>query len=337
MTGADVNLHIPLIRLNALFPGQMGVEGAWTDTGLRTHSTGTVFYVSPNHPGASDLRDGTDPTDPLLTIQTAVTRCESYRGDIIAVMPHGEWRWSPGTPYPTGIRENVTLNKHGVRLIGLSSASIGIPWYVPTDGGTALTVTGIDCIVEGFCFVGYTPGALNTGRAIFGNYAYCDNLTVRHCHFDHTLEIGIQLDDVWYARIHDNFFEGVQDYGIYADPAGASPQWNEIDHNSFNQVGVGAGIAGTGAIFIPGADDCRIHHNSVYNSGAQGAALATLEGIVTNDGAGVVGLRNLVWENVFSCQNTAAVNGDYGDLNNGSPTDAWSHSLCMNGLAYGVP
>ncbi|GAG38311.1 unnamed protein product, partial [marine sediment metagenome] len=86
MTGAGVNFAAPLTRLNPWYPGQIGVEGAWTDTGLRMHSTGTVFYVDPNFPGASDARDGTDPTSPLLTVATAITKCEAYRGDVIAVM-----------------------------------------------------------------------------------------------------------------------------------------------------------------------------------------------------------------------------------------------------------
>lgn len=70
----------PLTRLNPWYPGQMGVPGAWTDTGVRTHPTGTVFYVDPNYPGASDQRDGTDPTDPLATIAAAVSKCEAYPG-----------------------------------------------------------------------------------------------------------------------------------------------------------------------------------------------------------------------------------------------------------------
>ena len=79
-----------------------------------------------------------------------------------------------------------------------------------------------------------------------------------------------------------------------------------------------------------------IFRNTIHNPTAQGAAAATNEGIVINDGT-VTGSHNAVWKNVFSCQNTAVAAGDYGDLNSGTATDVWTQSYCMNGLAYGVP
>ena len=339
MTGADVNLHIPLIRLNPWYPGQMGVEGAWTDTGLRTHSTGTVFYVSPNHPGASDLRDGTDPNDPLVTVQAAINRCESYRGDVIAVMPHGRWAYSPGTIYPLGISESALLDKHGVHLMGLSSATIGVPWYTPLAGGTALTVTGIDCIVEGFAFCGFV-GVGAPGRAIYatwilGGPAYGENLTILNNVFSGPT-IGLQLEFNWYCHIHNNTFWALTNYGLYFDrtttPANA-PEYCEINDNIFHNVGANGG---GGAIRLPGCNYCYIHHNQCYNDDAQAAAAATDEGFVTNDGT-LAGLHNTVALNVFSCQNTKVAAGDFGDLNGGSATDCWTENYCMNAVAYGIP
>ncbi|MCJ7555938.1 MAG: hypothetical protein MUP90_03365, partial [Gammaproteobacteria bacterium] len=85
MPSSNVRWPLPLNRLNPWYPGQMGVEGGWTETGLRQHCTGAIFYVDPNYPGVNDQRDGTDPTDPLATVAAALTKCQAYRGDTIAV------------------------------------------------------------------------------------------------------------------------------------------------------------------------------------------------------------------------------------------------------------
>ena len=79
MPATNVNWPTPLTRLNPWYPGQMGVPGTDNETGLRLNSTGAIFYVDPNYPGVSDLRDGTNPTNPLQTVEAALTKCEAYR------------------------------------------------------------------------------------------------------------------------------------------------------------------------------------------------------------------------------------------------------------------
>ena len=92
MPSADVRWPIPLWRQHPWYPGQLGgVPGVDTETGLRAHSTGAVFYVDPNYPGVSDARDGTNPTNPLATVAQALTLCQAYRGDTIAVMANDSW------------------------------------------------------------------------------------------------------------------------------------------------------------------------------------------------------------------------------------------------------
>lgn len=341
MPGAEVQPNFPLTRLNPWMPGQFGVEGAWTDTGLRTHSTGTVFYVSPNHPGASDARDGTDPNDPLLTIETAIARCESYRGDVIAVMPHGVWTYGPGTPYPTGIVETVELDKHGVRLVGLTASGLGVGWEPAATTDFCLTVTAMDCTVEGFVF--WDGGNVAAANGINFNWDgppdWGENGVVRYCSFAEGINEGIKLNYSWFMHIHHNHFSECEDYGIWSDSGGAQPaeeppSYGWIHDNVFTDTpsdGTGA------AIWIPQANNMSIFRNTVYNATAQGAAAATMEGIVTDDGVAPDGTQNSVWQNVFSCQNTAVAAGDYGDLNDGGATDNWTQNYCMNGIAYGIP
>ncbi|HUX76682.1 MAG TPA: hypothetical protein VMY40_08600, partial [Anaerolineae bacterium] len=120
MPSADVRWPMPLTRLNPFYPGQMGVAGTDTETGLRMNCTGTVFYVDPNYPGVSDARDGTNPTDPLLTVAAALTHCQPYRGDVIAVMANALWVHADHTlGYATPIREEVIVTVPGVSIVGV--------------------------------------------------------------------------------------------------------------------------------------------------------------------------------------------------------------------------
>ena len=45
MPSANVRWGTPLTRLNPWYPGQFGVPGTDSETGLRLDSNGTVFYV----------------------------------------------------------------------------------------------------------------------------------------------------------------------------------------------------------------------------------------------------------------------------------------------------
>jgi len=337
MTGADVTFPAsPLTRLNPWYPGQMGVEGAWTDTGLRLHCTGTVFYVDPNYPGVSDQRDGTDPTAPLNTIAAAISKCESFRGDVIVVMQNSAWDYAPGTPYGNTITESVTIDKHGIRIIGVTSGVMGVPWQPADDDEYCITNNGIDNIIEGFCFWG---GASTGGCGILtvwdGATSYGENLTVRHCHFMDDLDIGIHFDYTWYCHIHNCNFWEVDEYALYSDSGGVAPTQDPPDFIEVNDC-IFHNILGGAAVWLPGLTGGYLHDNQLYHEDAQAAGAATDEGFVTNDGT-VAGDENMVVKNAFSCQNTAVAAGDYGDLNGGSAGDCWSHSFCMNGLAYGVP
>jgi hypothetical protein len=54
--------------------GQMGVRGSDVQRGLRWEPTGIVLYVDPDSNNDTDQADGTDPENPMTTIQAAVTR-----------------------------------------------------------------------------------------------------------------------------------------------------------------------------------------------------------------------------------------------------------------------
>jgi len=327
MPSADVRWPTPLTRLNPWFPGQMGVEGGWTETGLRQHCTGAIFYVDPNFPGVSDQRDGTDPTDPLATIAAALTKCQAYRGDTIAVMANNGWYYgNPADGYTTVIAEEVTVNVPGVRIVGVSpSGSLGPLWTPASNGGVCLTVSAIDVLVEGFVF---TEGDYTGCDGIYcewdGATLFGENLTIRNCYFDDTVDIAIQLEYSWYCRILNNVFMQCDAHGIYVDPAGSGIAFSEIIGNKFHDCDV--------AMALRQADDCQIMGNLIYNRNAQAGAAATNEGIDTTGGS-----RNMIANNWFSCLLPVPAVGDWNDLNTAAATDAWVGNHCLDGLAVTNP
>jgi hypothetical protein len=305
----------------------MGVPSTSQDKGLRQHVTGQVFYVDPNYPGASATAGGVDPTNPLSTLTAALAKCEDYRGDVIYVMMNDGWQYGPqDTDQTTIIQETVTVDIHGVRIVGVSPSSPLGPLWIPENAGeVACTVHAMDVLIEGFCF-----GGDDAGTAMEAIYAEWDgvtlwgeNLTVRHCLFADSVNTAIQLEFSWYCDIHENIFNEVE-YGIYLDPAGSGAAYLLITDNVFENCAE--------AMSLRGGDSCYIHRNRIYNGSAQGGGAATDEGIDLTGGR-----QNLVSNNWFSCLLPVPANGDWDDLNTASATDAWVGNHCMDGLAVTNP
>lgn len=326
MSGANVRMPLPLTRFNTLFPGQFGVLGTANETGLRQHSTGAIFYVDPNYPGVVDNRDGTDPNAPLATVQAAIAKCESHRGDIILVMDNNSWYYGDVTlANATRVQESVVVDVPGVSIIGVAQASsVGVPWEAGAVNEFCITVTACDVLIEGFVFTGDSIACDGIYAEWDGVTLFADNLTVRNCLFDDTIDTAIQLEYAWFSNVHDCFFEECDVAAIYVDPAGSGIEYCDIYQNWFQDCALAASLQGAG--------NCRIRDNHVYNGSAQNAALATDEGIDTTGGG-----ANIVANNWFSCALPAGANGDYDDLNTAAATDAWVNNHCMNGDATTNP
>lgn len=317
----------PLIRFPTLLPGQYGVPGTGHTTGLRTDVGGVVFYVDPNAVGVSDGRDGTDPDEPLQTVAAALTKCRPYMNDVVAVMSNNSWQYgNPVDGRATGIAESVIVTVPGVRIVGVAPAGQGVYWSPAANLGTCITVRALDVTIEGFFFWSGDFGGADGILADWdGTTTWGDNLTVRHCTFDGSIDTAIQLEYVWFGEIAHCQFWQCDEYGIYADPAGSPPAYCLIHDNVFHDC-----VAG--AMTISEAIDCHIYRNSIYNGNAQGAGVATDEGIDTSAGG-----QNQVFDNWFSCVLPAASNGDWDDLNSGAATDAWIANHCTNGMAVTTP
>lgn len=335
MPASNVMWPNPLVREPAFYPGQMGVPGTDSDRGLRQHCTGEVFYVDPNYPGAVDGRDGTDPTAPLVTVADALTHVQPARGDVIAVMANDYWQYNPGgvtpqvsTDYIIPISESVVIpyTATGVRIIGVSNSGLGVMWQPAANGGTCITCRAADVIIEGFVF---TEGDFTGCNGIYaewnGTTLFGENLTVRNCHFDGTVDIALQLEYAWYCNIHHNVFQQCDTYGIYSDVVGSPTAFNQIHDNMFHDCAVAMGLLG-------GTERSHIYRNHILNSAALAGGAATDEGIDLT-----AGQANLVFDNWLSCVLPAFAPGDYDDFCTAGAGDAWVGNHLMNGLAVTNP
>ena len=322
---SEVRWPVPLIRQKPWFPGQPGVYGTDSERGLRSNATGAIFYVDPNSVDPHDGRDGTDPEAPLATVGAALTHCEDYRGDTIAVMANGYWTYQdPAASNVTPVRESVTVEVGGVRIVGVSkSASLGVGWEVPTSGATCITVNAMDVLIEGFAFMGHRTG--DGGQAIYGEWyvaatprLYGENLTVRHCYFDWYLDVGIGLAYNYFTQIHDNWFGECIDYHIYADDEKAACNGLRIFNNYFNTAGITS-------CHLERATYCQVFNNWFFDEATAGG-VAKADAMINLDDGG----DNLVHQNVMSCPLPGPVNA-YDVVNTSGAGDAWIQNLCLNG------
>jgi hypothetical protein len=172
---------LPQIRLYPWYPGQMGVAGSDVQRGLRWAPEGIVLYVDENHPNATANNDGTDPENPINSVQTAITRltnfatafASSLEGSVIVVAAEAT------------IAETVTVPATaptGCTILGAGGSTHQPTWTAATAAGTALTIEQTGWTVEGFTFEAGTEGhsidLVGTGSA--GAY----KTTIRNCRFD---------------------------------------------------------------------------------------------------------------------------------------------------------
>jgi len=152
---------------------------------------------------------------------------------------------------------------------------------------------------------------------------WADNLAVYNCFFDGAIDIGIQMNFVWYPIISGCYFaEGVT-FGIYQDPADGAILGARIHDNFFKDVV-------TSAISIEG-EGCDIFQNYFFVIEAEAGAAATDRMIDLVNGS-----ANLVHHNTMSCLLGAGA-GAYDDCNTESGTDSWNQNYCIDGPTVARP
>lgn len=336
MPATNVNWPVPLTRFPTLWPGQMGVPGTDNDRGERMHCTGEVFYVDPNFPGASDQRDGTSPTDPLLTVDAAIGKCQAYRGDVVVVMFNSYWTYgNTAVGYATPIQETATLDVPGVRLVGVASGCLGVPWVGTANNDTLITVTAIDCTIEGFNFWDPTYTGVTAIECAWNGPPYGENLTVKHCYF-YDLGVGVSLDYSWNCVIEDCRFDSISTTAIDNPGVYGDPDYLVVRNCQFHGNTVDIGLDDT--------DECLIEGNRFFDvtaaiSMAGGNNNQIKDNVIQGAGAGVNNMINLtgggsnmVGGNYLSCT-IAQYDTTCSDATSGS----WGGNECENGPTTAAP
>jgi len=336
MPGNNVNWPTPLTRLNPFYPGQMGVPGTWSETGLRLNTEGAIFYVDPNHPDPNDQRDGTDPTSPLATIDAAVAKCEAYRGDVICVMHNGFWTYANASSANiTPIQETVTLDVPGVRLIGVSSSTLGVPWVGSANNDVLITITAMDCIVEGFCFWEGTYTGVTAIYAAWDGPPYGENLTVRHNYF-FGMDYGVVMDYTYNCFVEDNYFFGMGVAAIYNPGVYGDPDYLVVRDNIFVSNVADIDLADTDDVLVEGNRFLDVtaaitmdggDYNTIVKNTIQGDGTGTNNFINLTGGA-----DNLVCQNCLACT-IAQYDTTCSDATSGS----WGGNNCSNGVTTAAP
>lgn len=273
--------------------GQEQVWGFGKDTGIDSKSYlapgAKIFYVDPNNTQATDTGNlGEDPTVPLATIQYAVTNLvRDHMGDTIVVGASDAWQYAPVTNRPTQITESVVIpsDKGGLRIVGAAPDPLGVPWSPAADNGVALSIFAIDVLVEGFNF--YT-GLYSNCIGILARWdstddEYGENITVRNCFFDSSLDYGIQMDYSWFNQIYNNYFDEIAVAAIHSLDVEGDPDYCCIVNNRFMDC--------TAAIDLEDTDYCFIHGNLIYGDGTGAANFIDLN----------AGASGMVSDNWLSC------------------------------------
>ena len=176
-------MTLPQVRLYPWYPGQMGVAGSDVQKGLRWEPEGIVLYVDENHPNATADNDGTDPENPINSVQTAVTRLTNFatafssslEGSVIVVA--GE----------ATIAESVIVNPtapSNCMILGAGTSNHQPTWTAATAAGTALTLRAEGWVIDGFTFEAGAEGTSVRLEEVPASSYSAFKTTIRNCRFD---------------------------------------------------------------------------------------------------------------------------------------------------------
>lgn len=173
---------LPQTRLQPFYMGQLGVSGSDVQRGLRSEPTGIVLFVDENHPNAHSVGDGTDPEEPLDSIQTAINNLIAFAATMAPITLEGS---VIVVASEATIAETVTIPATApthCTILGAGSSNHQPTWTAATAAGTALTVLQTGWTIEGFTFEAGAAGTAIylSGTGSLGAY----KTTIRNCRFD---------------------------------------------------------------------------------------------------------------------------------------------------------
>jgi len=142
---------LPQVRMQPWYPGQFGVPGSDVQRGLRWSPTAIVLYVDENHPRATATADGTDPENPLNSIQVAVNQLIAFQTSMSVSLVGSVIVVGAGATVTESVVVPATAPK-GVTILGESNGSYVPTWGPAAGAGTCLTLRQENWRVSGFQF-----------------------------------------------------------------------------------------------------------------------------------------------------------------------------------------
>lgn len=216
---------LPQIRQQPWYPGQFGVPGADVPRGLRWSPTSIVLYVDPQNNMASDDADGTDPENPLLTVQQAVNRLiafeialsENLDGSVIVVAAQST------------INEDVLVGVDAPEWCTIMGAGNGT--YNPVWNGSAAGTPNLHIRQQGWRVTGFRfrPPATSSAVRLDWRFGSTDNGN--------------------FCMIDNNQFFG-EWRGLYGVELYGAPFNTQILNNQFHEIGSYGAGGGAWAICV---------------------------------------------------------------------------------------
>lgn len=178
-----MTIVLPQVRQQPWYPGQPGVYGSDVQRGLRWEPQGIVLFVDENHPGTSADADGTDPENPLNSVQTAITRLTNFstalatslEGSVIVLA--GEATIAESVIIPATAPKNCMI-------LGAGTSRHQPTWTAATAAGVALTIRQEGWVVDGITFEAGAEGTSIKLDEVPASSYIAYKTTIRSCRFD---------------------------------------------------------------------------------------------------------------------------------------------------------
>jgi len=169
-------------------PGQLGIQGTSADA--YTGEGGKCFFIgrpSTRDVAASDNHDGTDPREPMATLQGLIDRTAAIAAGTGTRQPY--LREHDTIYIQTDITESVvtgstaTMPAH-INIVGVSSGEWSPAWATDAVGSPCLTLRALGWTVQGIKFL---PGSASSGirlEWVAASSYNASRATIKDCEFD---------------------------------------------------------------------------------------------------------------------------------------------------------
>ena len=247
-------MSLPQVRMQPWYSGQPGVAGSDVQRGLRWEPTGITMFVDPDSNNDTDAADGTDPENPMTTIQAAVTKLVAHQ-TAMQISLAGSTIVCAGMAYTESVTIPATIPY--CRLVGGSPNRFRPTWASAAAATPCLTVNAEGWVIDGFEFdcPASSAGVLLNEIPASSLSAY--KTTIQNCTFDGLWSglYGIQflgaphrigIYNNWFIEMHQAANDA---FCIYiTDSAHTNPYQCEVIGNRFmdsdNYIGNLGGVRG---------------------------------------------------------------------------------------------